>query len=170
MHRSRERPPRTSRSRLRHKRLRMLPAFLASLDRLAPESLNFSRTGFSRGRDIALRCGRLQLGTAQRNVSCFHQCEDFVARHYFHFLDRARCNDRRDFPDARLDDYFTDDFVGHDAFHGSRKLVADALFHKFRTIAPTKSDVSVVSEPANDMREASDYQRQVLRGCIRCAP
>ena len=73
-----------------------------------------------------------RLGAAEGNVSCFHQREDFVARLEFHFLDRARCNDRRDFADARLEDYFTDDFVGHNGFHGSRELVSDALFHKLR--------------------------------------
>jgi hypothetical protein len=75
---------------------------------------------------------RLQLRAAEGNVGCFHQREDFVAGHDFHFVDRARGNDRRDFSDARLDDYFTEDFVGHNAFHSSRELVSDALFHKLR--------------------------------------
>ena len=73
-----------------------------------------------------------QLRAAEGNVSCFHHREDFVAWHDFHFLDRARGNDRRDVANARLDDYFTDDFVGHNAFHSSRELVSDAFFHWLR--------------------------------------
>ena len=71
----------------------------------------------------------LQLRAAEGNVGCFHQRQDFVAWHDFHFLDRARGNDRRDVADARLDDYFTEDFVGHNAFNSSRELVSDAFFH-----------------------------------------
>ena len=74
----------------------------------------------------------LQLRAAGGSIGCFHQREDFVARHEAHLLDRARGNDRRDFSDARLDDYFTGDFVGHDAFYRSRELVSDAFFHKRR--------------------------------------
>ena len=76
--------------------------------------------------------GSVQLRAADGNVSCFHQRENFVARHEVHFIDRARGNDRSDFADAGLDDYFTGDFVGHNAFHGSRELVSDAFFHKRR--------------------------------------
>ena len=73
---------------------------------------------------------RLQLRVAEGNVSCFYQREDFVAGLQFHFLDRARCNDRRNFADAGLHHYFTKDFVGHDAFHRSGELVSNALFHR----------------------------------------
>src|SRR5207248_6124724 len=60
-----------------------------------------------------------------RKRSCFHQGQNFVAGLQFHFQDRAGCNDGRDFPDAGIDNYFTEDFIGHNAFHGSRKLVSD---------------------------------------------
>ena len=82
-----------------------------------------------------------QLRAADGNVGCFHQREDFVARHKVHFLDRARGDNRRDLSDARLNDYFTRHFVGHDAFHTSRELVSDAFFHSAK-IAQIKSDVS----------------------------
>jgi len=89
-------------------------------------------TALEKGQSQRPALGGLQLHAAEGDVSCFHKREDFVARHEVHFLDRARCNDRSDFADARLDDYFTEDFVGHNAFHGSRELVADAFFHKLR--------------------------------------
>jgi hypothetical protein len=62
----------------------------------------------ARGRpQSATRLSGLRSSAAEGNASCFHQRKDFVPRNDFHFLDRARCNDRRDFADARLDDYFT---------------------------------------------------------------
>ena len=87
----------------------------------------------------ASRNGWLQLRAAEGDVRCFDDREDFVARDEFHFLDRTRGNDRSDFANACLDNYFTDDFVGHDAFDCSRKLVADALFHKFVKIVRGRS-------------------------------
>ncbi len=91
-----------------------------------PDLLDSKHLSLVRRKEIGSR-----LRAAERNVSCFYQREDFVAGLKFQFLDRARCNDRRDITDARLDDYFTDDFVGHDAFHGSRELVSGALFHNW---------------------------------------
>ena len=54
------------------------------------------------------------------NVSRFHESEDFIARLEFHLLDRTRRNNRRYLPNARLDDHFTEDFVGDNVLDRSR--------------------------------------------------
>src|SRR5205085_12469208 len=38
-------------------------------------------------------------------------------------------------PIPGVDNYFTEDFVGHDAFHRSLELVSDALFHNHCKLA-----------------------------------
>ena len=55
---------------------------------------------------------------AKGNVSRFHEREDFVVS--LEFISwAARGDNRRDCPDARFDDYFTEDFVGDNAFDRS---------------------------------------------------
>ena len=64
-------------------------------------------------------CSRGLTSPAKGNVSRFHESEDFIARLEFHRLDRACGNNRREFPNGRLDDHFTKDFVGDNALDRS---------------------------------------------------